>query len=301
MTLHRAILLVLLACVSCVQSAERQRATAGALLSDSEPPTPRDAAAVVSDANRRSDASAARTDGPTEADCADARAQVAAGAPGRNTLEINERAAAVLTVAQCRLSAVLTSARVAYAARPNVLARLDAVEGSWRRFDEAHEDELYPDPAPGAYGSVQDWCLLSIRSAAADERTATLQRWMTTSASCSESAGSDAGAAEESARATEGAAKADRELNDVYRRVVASYAQESPPFVAMLRKAEVAWLRLRDADVALVAEMAGRTPTSACAQRELERVVRVRTEQLRVWLSGVEQGDVCAGSRRVNP
>lgn len=92
---------------------------------------------------------------------------------------------------------------------------------------------------------------------------------------------------------------ADKELNQVYQQVLRKYAKDTV-FVAKLKTAQKAWLAFRDA------ELAARFPDSdksnygsvypMCADNELEAMTRKRTDELRAWLKGTQEGDVCAGS-----
>lgn len=92
---------------------------------------------------------------------------------------------------------------------------------------------------------------------------------------------------------------ANRELNQVYQQVLLKYAKDTV-FVTKLKTAQRAWLAFRDA------ELAARFPSSdksnygsiypMCADGELEAMTRKRTEELRAWLKGTQEGDVCAGS-----
>ncbi|QRN55773.1 DUF1311 domain-containing protein [Dyella caseinilytica] len=96
---------------------------------------------------------------------------------------------------------------------------------------------------------------------------------------------------------------ADKELNQVYQQVLRKYAKDTV-FVAKLKAAQKAWLTFRDA------ELAARFPDSditnygsvypMCVNNELEAMTRKRTEELRAWLKGTEEGDVCAGSYSPN-
>jgi uncharacterized protein YecT (DUF1311 family) len=96
---------------------------------------------------------------------------------------------------------------------------------------------------------------------------------------------------------------ADKELNQVYQQVLRKYAKDAA-FVGKLKAAQKAWLAFRDA------ELAARFPDNdttnygtvypMCANNELEAMTRKRTEELRAWLKGAEEGDVCAGSYRSN-
>jgi uncharacterized protein YecT (DUF1311 family) len=92
---------------------------------------------------------------------------------------------------------------------------------------------------------------------------------------------------------------ADKELNQVYQQVLRKYAKDTV-FVGKLKTAQKAWLAFRDA------ELAARFPDNdksnygsiypMCADNELEAMTRQRTEELRAWLKGTQEGDVCAGS-----
>ncbi|RDS85478.1 lysozyme inhibitor LprI family protein [Dyella psychrodurans] len=103
--------------------------------------------------------------------------------------------------------------------------------------------------------------------------------------------------------AMKGLNAADKELNQVYQQVLKKYAKDAV-FVAKLKAAQKAWLAFRDA------ELAARFPDSdkshygsvypMCADNELEAMTRKRTEELRAWLKGTEEGDVCAGSYNAN-
>lgn len=96
---------------------------------------------------------------------------------------------------------------------------------------------------------------------------------------------------------------ADKELNQVYQQVLGRYAKDTV-FVAKLKTAQKAWLAFRDA------ELAARFPDNdksnygsvypMCADGELEAMTRKRTEELRAWLKGTQEGDVCAGSFHTN-
>jgi uncharacterized protein YecT (DUF1311 family) len=96
---------------------------------------------------------------------------------------------------------------------------------------------------------------------------------------------------------------ADKELNQVYQQVLSKYAKD-PVFIGKLKTAQKAWLAFRDA------ELAARFPDNdksnygsvypMCAHNELEAMTRKRTEELRAWLKGTQEGDVCAGSYQTN-
>ena len=95
-------------------------------------------------------------------------------------------------------------------------------------------------------------------------------------------------------------AAADRELNAVYQQVLHEHATDKN-FVRKLRTAQRAWLVYRDAELA--ARYPDPNPGTAygsvypvCAAGLKARLTHARISQLRMWLEGAAEGDVCAGS-----
>jgi uncharacterized protein YecT (DUF1311 family) len=99
-------------------------------------------------------------------------------------------------------------------------------------------------------------------------------------------------------------AAADKELNQVYQQVLTQYASNKV-FIIKLRAAQKAWMAFRDA------ELQARYPESdkqamygsvypMCASNDLEAMTRKRIDELRAWLKGTQEGDVCAGSYQSN-
>ena len=96
--------------------------------------------------------------------------------------------------------------------------------------------------------------------------------------------------------------RADDELNRVYQQILREYAEDAD-FVAKLRDAQRAWLAYRDAHVESVfpgedkrAIYGSVFPMCHCGA--LEGLTRERTRVLRRWLTGLPEGDVCAGTIR---
>lgn len=97
--------------------------------------------------------------------------------------------------------------------------------------------------------------------------------------------------------ASDSAQGADAELNRVYAKVLAANAGDKV-FVEKFRAAQRAWVAFRDAQIA------ARYPDPAdsgsvlpmCQSGEYEQLTRDRIKQLEQWVSGTEEGDVCAGS-----
>ncbi|HEV7730799.1 MAG TPA: lysozyme inhibitor LprI family protein [Candidatus Binatia bacterium] len=92
---------------------------------------------------------------------------------------------------------------------------------------------------------------------------------------------------------------ADKELNGVFQEILKKYADD-PAFITKLRAAQRAWIALRDAELAASYPHAepgyygSVYPT--CAANRLAELTRARTNDLRRWLVGTEEGDVCAGA-----
>ncbi len=96
---------------------------------------------------------------------------------------------------------------------------------------------------------------------------------------------------------------ADREMNRVYAAVLSKYAKDMA-FIAKLKAAQRAWLVFRNAEVA--ATYPDPDPSTygsvypECVRLTATELTKLRTEQLKVWLKGTEEGDVCSGSVHIN-
>jgi uncharacterized protein YecT (DUF1311 family) len=98
-------------------------------------------------------------------------------------------------------------------------------------------------------------------------------------------------------KADSGYHKADKELNAIYHKILKEYAAQ-PSFIKNLKIAQRLWIQLRDA------ELAARYPEDGsygsvqpmCESSYLEQLTIERTKFLKVWLTGIPEGDVCSGS-----
>lgn len=95
--------------------------------------------------------------------------------------------------------------------------------------------------------------------------------------------------------------KADKELNAVYKRILAEYGQDTA-FIKNFKLAQRLWVQLRDA------EMKARYPDNAssygsvfpmCWFSYLTELTEERIKKLKVWVTGIEEGDVCTGSVKI--
>jgi uncharacterized protein YecT (DUF1311 family) len=217
---------------------------------------------------------------PSSADCADAK-KTAAG-PATNQMEMNLHAAAKATLAACSMQTAFVTLRRSIA--PGDAGALDATQTAWRAFSDEREHERFPHAAePGYYGSILDTCYGELDEATATARTAELQAL---ARGCSDPASA-------AAQATQAAKTADAALNEVYGKIRKGYAAD-PTFLKALTQAQVTWLKVRDAQVALAG--ARSEDSAACVQRELARVTGARLDQLRVWLKPATDGEACGGS-----
>jgi len=93
--------------------------------------------------------------------------------------------------------------------------------------------------------------------------------------------------------------KADAQLNQVYKKVLAKY-QNDQMFINKFITAQKKWIAFRDAyaDSMYIPEnkesYGSVFPMCHCAF--LQNITNDRVKQLQVWLNGIEEGDVCTGS-----
>ena len=92
---------------------------------------------------------------------------------------------------------------------------------------------------------------------------------------------------------------ADKQLNSIYQKILADYTDDEA-FIANLKEAQRCWIVFRDAQLKM--KYPDREPghygsiQPACEANYLAELTRERTAALEVWLAGVEEGDVCAGT-----
>lgn len=94
--------------------------------------------------------------------------------------------------------------------------------------------------------------------------------------------------------------KADKRLNQLYQAILNKYRHDAL-FIRNLKKSQRIWLQLRDADLAMkypAYETEGHygSMQPMCESEELTTLTEARTRQLRIWLTGIPEGDGCAGS-----
>lgn len=93
------------------------------------------------------------------------------------------------------------------------------------------------------------------------------------------------------------ATHADQKLNQTYQAVLKKYADKTL-FIDRLRKAQRAWVTFRDAQLEMKyppGEAAG-SVEPMCVSLYKAELTEQRSNELRQWLTGMEEGDVCCGS-----
>jgi len=98
-------------------------------------------------------------------------------------------------------------------------------------------------------------------------------------------------------------AQADAELNQVYRKILVVYSEDSA-FLEKLKIAQRAWITFRDAHLeALYPEQDKRfaygSMYPSCSNHDLTVLTRQRIIQLQQWLTGVSEGNACTKSIRI--
>lgn len=95
---------------------------------------------------------------------------------------------------------------------------------------------------------------------------------------------------------------ADNQLNSIYRKILAEYAHDGV-FLASLKEAQRCWIAFRDAQLKM--KYPDREPgyygsiLPSCQAMYLTELTNDRIKALQVWIDGVEEGQVCAGTVKV--
>lgn len=93
--------------------------------------------------------------------------------------------------------------------------------------------------------------------------------------------------------------QADQELNAVYQQILKRYSADTT-FLAALRASQRIWITFRDAELKMKYPDRGAnwygSSHPMCVASYKAQLTRDRTETLQVWVKGIEEGEVCAGS-----
>ncbi len=95
---------------------------------------------------------------------------------------------------------------------------------------------------------------------------------------------------------------ADKELNSVYQKILKTYSSDIV-FIKNFKNAQRIWVQFRDA------EMKAKYPEREegyygsvqpmCLSIYMTDLTKERTKKLKIWLTGIEEGDVCSGSVKI--
>nr|WP_234387189.1 lysozyme inhibitor LprI family protein [Aquimarina sp. Aq78] len=94
--------------------------------------------------------------------------------------------------------------------------------------------------------------------------------------------------------------KADTELNEVYQNILTEYKSDTI-FIDRLKKTQRIWISYRDAELEMKFPAKNKQTEYGsvypmCVSYFLKELTEERIEKLKIWLIGIEEGDVCSGS-----
>ncbi|HWQ31452.1 MAG TPA: lysozyme inhibitor LprI family protein [Blastocatellia bacterium] len=97
--------------------------------------------------------------------------------------------------------------------------------------------------------------------------------------------------------------EADAEMNRVYQQILKAYGKDTL-FIGKLKLAQRAWLRFRAAHLDALYPQSDKRSAYGSFNGDCQCLARAeltlkRTDELRRWLKGTEEGDVCAGSVQI--
>jgi uncharacterized protein YecT (DUF1311 family) len=96
--------------------------------------------------------------------------------------------------------------------------------------------------------------------------------------------------------------QADRELNATYQKILKDYKSDAA-FISRMKASQRIWIQFRDAELlarypAKDARVEYGSVFPMCWSIYKTDLTKERTKQLRVWVDGIAEGDVCTGSVR---
>jgi len=105
-------------------------------------------------------------------------------------------------------------------------------------------------------------------------------------------------------QASEEHQKADTELNNVYKKILTEYKADTS-FIDRFIKAQSTWITHRDAELEMRFPAENKqleygSVYPMCVAVFLKELTEERTEKLKIWLTGIEEGTICSGSIKVN-
>jgi uncharacterized protein YecT (DUF1311 family) len=93
--------------------------------------------------------------------------------------------------------------------------------------------------------------------------------------------------------------KADKELNTSYNKILKEYKKDTE-FIKNIKKSQKIWISFRDAEMRVKYPNRGSGTYGSvhqmCWYNYLTKLTKKRTDEIKVWLTGVKEGEVCGGS-----
>jgi len=97
-------------------------------------------------------------------------------------------------------------------------------------------------------------------------------------------------------------AKSEKEINAVYQKILREYSADKE-FIKNLKTSQRLWIQFRDAEIK--ARYPSQTPGyygsvyASCVSTLKTQLTNERIKTLKLWLTGIQEGDVCSGSIRI--
>lgn len=95
--------------------------------------------------------------------------------------------------------------------------------------------------------------------------------------------------------------KTDKELNQVYQKILRDYKSDTV-FVKSMKEAQRQWVKFRDSQVKMKYppyKDADESVLPMCKNYYLKELTTNRIKELQQWINLVEEGDVCSGSIKI--
>jgi|TARA_B110000967_G_scaffold182392_1_gene200273 uncharacterized protein YecT (DUF1311 family) len=92
----------------------------------------------------------------------------------------------------------------------------------------------------------------------------------------------------------------DTELNELYKEILKEYSTDTI-FIQAFRTSQLNWIKFRDSELKMKYPDRGSSGWYGsihplCISNYLAELTESRTERLKVWITGIEEGDVCSGT-----
>jgi len=95
----------------------------------------------------------------------------------------------------------------------------------------------------------------------------------------------------------------DKELNNIYQKILSEYKSDTT-FVKSFKNSQRIWIRFRDAELEMkypkYKELYYGSSHPMCRAFYLKELTEERIEKLKIWLEGIEEGDMFSGSIKLN-